>query len=82
MTKTVGDFLRVFDATLYVIVYIGNDDRVWEGNLSSIPFWVSEYELDLDRYKREGYRPIEYRRSLGPDLDNQPGLIICVKESK
>ena len=73
------DFLKMFDSTLPVAVYINDEEvPVYEGNLFNLPWWLVDLELN---YKgAEDHYPISYRDSFGDEYDNKPGLVIFLKE--
>ena len=76
------DFLKIFDGVpLKVICYIG-EDKVWSGNINDTPWWITLMKLDNKRYEEEGFRPVEYRVSLGENYDDKAGLIICLKDEE
>lgn len=70
------DFLKMFDGSLPVVVYINDEEApLWEGRLFDIPWWVADLELNYDN----GYgRPVDYRTKF---KDNEPGLVIYTKEN-
>ena len=78
---TVRDFLKVFDCIgLKAIYYTESDDEtpLWEGRAFETPWWVAEYELAKNN--GDSGSPIEYRKSLGEEHDNKPGLIFSLKD--
>lgn len=77
------DILRHCDfCGLYAIVYDIEDDEIpmWEGNTSSMPYWVADMYLieDGDDELLEN-EAISYRISLGEKYNDKPGLVISVK---
>ena len=76
------DILRYINfPPLYTFVYIENEDEedpIWEGKLNTLPWWIADLELPKTFH---GEAPIDYRTSLGKEHDNQPGLVIVVKDT-
>lgn len=74
------DFLKVFDATLKAIYYMSNSNEeefLWKGYIQDTPWWIAELELNDEREKETGFKPIEYRCDIE---EGKPGFIVVVKE--
>lgn len=69
------DFLKTFDgAGLSVAIYDSTDDEpVWTGTYSSIPWWIAEAELDFS----EGESPVDFRHNF--NTEGNPGIVISIK---
>ena len=70
----------MLSAVRYAIVYDKDfdDDPIWEGKASDIPYWVANMKL-VPKEENDGEYPIDIR-CLGKDYDDAIGLIIVVKD--
>ena len=75
-----GDWIEKTDASgLYFVVYTEEDDNpIWTGHYSDIPYWVGKRELGAVDEELDVY-PVSYRGDLGFEFDHKPGLVITVK---
>ena len=77
------DFLKTFDGTgLLVAIYDSTDDEpLWTGEYSSIPWWIAE-AAELD-FSEEGspdwklHEPVDFRNNF--DGKGRPGIVIRIK---
>ena len=69
------DFLKMFDGSLPVAVYINDEEEpTYTGDLWGLPWWLVDLKLN---YETEEHYPVSYREKFEND---KPGLVIFVKE--
>lgn len=76
------DILKVINfGGLILIVYIEEEeDPIWVGTESNVPWWLAEHQL-VSPDPKWGEESIDYRNSLGKEYNDEPGFVICLKDS-
>ena len=79
---TLADALHIIDMSTTVVIYVrGDDDPLWTGFASNIPYWIAESQLDFECEENDdSYEPISFRRSLGEKYNNEPGFVITIRD--
>lgn len=79
---TLADALHIIDFSSIVIIYVrGDEEPLWSGYASNIPFWIAESLLDFEcEEDDDDYEPISFRPSLGEKYENRPGFVITIRD--
>ena len=64
---------------LHTLIFIEDEkDPIWEGSWMDIPWWLADMKVnDCGDW---GEKPIDYRCSLGKEYNNEPGVVISLRE--
>lgn len=78
---TLADALHIIDFSSKVVIYVrGDEDPLWSGFASEVPYWIAESLLDFEGFEGDDYEPISFRRSLGEEYKNEPGFVISIRD--
>jgi hypothetical protein len=79
---TLEDALHIIDMSSTIIIYVrGDEDPLWSGFPSEIPYWIAESLLDFECEENDdSYEPISFRPSLGEKYNNRPGFVITIRD--
>lgn len=81
---TLLDILHIVDFSCPLVVYCDEDDEpLWSGLASNMPYWVAELRLNLgaNDFNEDG-EAFSFRHSLGEKYKNQPGFVVYVTEKE